>query len=113
MADITGNGGNETLNGTEAADTISGLGGNDTLNGFGGDDTLIGGTGRDTLNGGEGADTYQINVGDGFDIYTDAGTIGMDRIIAMAAFVAIGLKSGFGPTSGIEEISADGHADVT
>ncbi len=113
MANITGNGSNNTLNGTALPDTINGLGGNDTLNGFAGDDTLIGGTGSDTLKGGEGSDTYQISVGDGFDTYSDSGTLGTDRIIAMAAFMAIGLKSGFGPASGIEEISADGHADVT
>src|SRR5262245_29214895 len=113
MAIITGDGNNNTLFGTPNADTISGLGGNDTINGGPGDDILIGGAGSDTLNGGQGSDTYQIGLGDGFDTFLDIGTLGYDRIVAVANTVAIGLKSGFGPASGIEEISANGHSGVS
>jgi hypothetical protein len=45
--------------------------------------------------------------GDDFDTYSDTGSVGTDRIIAGLDCTAIGLK-GFGPNSGIEEISADG-----
>ncbi|TGD62897.1 hypothetical protein EYC08_15045 [Tabrizicola sp. WMC-M-20] len=57
MANITGTGGNNTLNGTNDADTISALGGNDVVNAGGGNDTVFGGTGNDTLNGQDGDDS--------------------------------------------------------
>src|SRR5262249_47883518 len=49
----------------------------------------------------------------GFDTFSDTGTVGTDRILATANNTAIGLTSGFGPSSGIEEISANGHSVVT
>ncbi|MGV2122177.1 hypothetical protein ACQZ4R_03625 [Agrobacterium vitis] len=72
MATLTGDSGNNTLNGTTAADTISGLAGDDILNGSDGNDTLdggegadklYGGIGNDTLVGGEGADTLSGGAG--------------------------------------------------
>ncbi|WP_103333613.1 Hint domain-containing protein [Pseudotabrizicola formosa] len=57
MANITGTGGNNTLNGSSDADTISGFGGNDVVNAGGGNDTVFGGTGNDTLNGQDGDDS--------------------------------------------------------
>ncbi|BCH57605.1 hypothetical protein RvVAR0630_02290 [Agrobacterium vitis] len=57
MATLTGDSGNNTLNGTTAADTISGLAGDDILNGSDGNDTLDGGAGADVLKGGSGSDT--------------------------------------------------------
>ena len=92
---------------------IQGKSGNDTLNGTGGDDTITGAAGNDTLNGGEGNDRYFVAVGDGFDAFKDTGTTGTDSILATADNVVIGLQSGFGATSGIEAISANGHAGVT
>ena len=62
MAIRIGNGGNNTLNGTNGSDILLGLGGNDILNGGGGTDLLSGGGGNDTLNGGSGSD---IVSGDG------------------------------------------------
>ena len=56
MAIRIGNGGNNTLNGTNGSDILLGLGGNDVLNGGGGSDLLSGGGGNDTLNGGSGSD---------------------------------------------------------
>lgn len=53
----TGNGKNNTLNGTDNDDTLSGKGGMDDLFGLGGSDTLDGGKGNDFLDGGEGDDT--------------------------------------------------------
>ncbi len=54
---VDGQGGNDRMEGTEAAETLSGNhGGNDTLLGFGGDDMLAGGSGTNLLEGGAGDD---------------------------------------------------------
>ena len=87
--------------------------GNDTITGSAGDDTIVGGVGNDTLSGGDGSDTYQVGSGHGFDKFTDTGASGVDRVVATAAGVAIGVQSGFGPASGIEEISSGGFANVS
>jgi hypothetical protein len=67
MADINGDGGDNTLEGPNgnSDDTINGGGGNDTIDGQGGDDTLNGDAGDDTVSGGPGADT--LTGGDGED----------------------------------------------
>ncbi|HYE29346.1 MAG TPA: hypothetical protein VEA61_14090, partial [Allosphingosinicella sp.] len=54
---IQGGTGNDTLNGGDGDDMLDGGGGNDTLNGGNGDDTLHGGAGNDTLNGNADDDT--------------------------------------------------------
>ncbi len=54
---ITGNSGNNLLEGWDGNDTVDGGAGNDTLFGGFGNDSLFGGTGNDTLVGGRGADT--------------------------------------------------------
>jgi Ca2+-binding RTX toxin-like protein len=119
---ITGSAGNDTIDGRYGPDTLHGGPGDDsliggagmdTLDGGPGNDTLVGGGGNDVLDGGEGSDTYQVGLHNGFDTFADTGTTGTDRIVATANNVAIGLKSGFGPASGIEEISADGHTGVS
>lgn len=53
---ITGNNGDNELNGTPGRDVICGLGGDDTLRGFGGADMVRGGGGDDIVYGGAGAD---------------------------------------------------------
>ncbi len=110
---IDGGSGNDTITGSAGDDTILGGIGNDILNGGGGNDTLEGGVGDDTLDGGAGSDTYVVGAGAGFDTYTDTGTSGVDTIVANAAGVAIGLRTGFAPASGIEAISANGFANVS
>ncbi len=71
-----GNGGNDTLIGSEKNDLLDGGEGNDTLYGYGGNDKLLGrggvdklygGNGDDYLNGGAGADT--ISGGAGTDTF--------------------------------------------
>ncbi|MDU4960255.1 MAG: calcium-binding protein [Sporomusaceae bacterium] len=58
LAQITGTGGNDTLNGSDYRyDTLSGYEGNDTLYGHAGDDNLEGGAGDDALYGGSGNDS--------------------------------------------------------
>ncbi|CAN5544396.1 hypothetical protein BH10PSE7_BH10PSE7_26060 [soil metagenome] len=56
MAKVTGNGGNNRLQGTLLQDVVSGFGGSDTLSGGNGRDTLAGGNGGDILYGGSGDD---------------------------------------------------------
>ncbi|WP_411340015.1 peroxidase family protein [Sphingopyxis sp. J-6] len=64
----SGNGGNNTLNGTAGDDIGAGGDGGDTLNGNGGADLLNGGAANDTLNGGAGNDT--LVGGTGVDLMT-------------------------------------------
>jgi serralysin len=98
MADIRGDDGNDTLDGTAQADRIRGdkgsdllrgLGGNDQLEGDDGNDRLLGGAGRDTLEGdqgndvltgGGGADVFRYSGGDDADVVTDFQD-GVDRIL--------------------------------
>ena len=114
---IVGGTGNDTLD--FSATTLTGIAkidggaGNDMITGSAGDDTIVGGAGNDTLNGGGGSDTYQIGVGHGFDKFTDTGASGVDKVVATADGVAIGVQTGFGPSSGIEEISSGGFANVS
>lgn len=95
--DLVGDGGSNTLRGSEQSDTLSaaagndiaageggndlilGQGGNDTLSGGTGSDTLDGGIGDDSLNGGEDDDTYLYARGDGTVRITE--TAGTDRIV--------------------------------
>ena len=69
MAIRIGNGGNNTLNGTNGSDILLGLGGNDVLNGGGGSDLLSGGGGNDTLNGGSGSDIVSGGAGNDTLVY--------------------------------------------
>lgn len=55
----SGNGGNNTLQGTAKADKLCGKGGKDTLYGKGGKDVLVGGPGNDKCYGGPGRDTFK------------------------------------------------------
>ena len=64
MANITGDGGANVLEGTEFSDVLKGLGGNDTLHGNGQGDVLLGGTGADLVYGGDGGDVLQVGDGD-------------------------------------------------
>lgn len=53
---ITGNNGDNVLNGTPAYDVICGLGGDDRIRSLGATDRILGGAGNDVLYGGEGDD---------------------------------------------------------
>ncbi|ARQ01301.1 5'-nucleotidase C-terminal domain-containing protein [Pseudorhodoplanes sinuspersici] len=69
---ITGDNGDNVLDGTANADTIDGKGGEDRIDGLAGDDRLFGGAGDDLIEGGEGND--YIDGGDDDDvIFGDAG----------------------------------------
>ncbi|MCB9945183.1 MAG: hypothetical protein H6851_16375 [Geminicoccaceae bacterium] len=53
---INGNGGNDTLLGSNWGDTINGGNGDDLIRGYGGDDIVSGGRGDDSIWGGDGND---------------------------------------------------------
>ncbi|MCP5072978.1 MAG: calcium-binding protein [Rhodobacteraceae bacterium] len=61
---ITGNQGNNVLNGLGSADTLYGGGGDDKVNGGNGIDNLFGGDGDDKLRGQKGADILKADAGD-------------------------------------------------
>ena len=61
---MTGDAGDDTLNGGNGADALSGGDDADELSGGAGSDTLDGGAGDDALDGGNGADVLDGGVGD-------------------------------------------------
>jgi hypothetical protein len=63
LCSISGNNGNNTLNGTSAADVICGGPGNDTIHGNGGNDLIFGNLDNDTLFGDDGNDNLQGGMG--------------------------------------------------
>ncbi|HNC03826.1 MAG TPA: cadherin-like domain-containing protein, partial [Agitococcus sp.] len=65
---LDGTAGNDTLTGGTGADTLIGGLGDDVLNGSDGNDVFIGGAGNDIISGGRGSDTVYFNLGDGNDI---------------------------------------------
>lgn len=64
MANITGSGFGDTLDGTADNDRILGLNGDDRLSGFAGDDELEGGSDDDRLDGGSGRNILRGGSGD-------------------------------------------------
>ena len=64
IENAVGGGGDDTLNGNDAANRLEGGAGVDTLIGGAGNDTLIGGLGLDTLTGGAGNDVFVFNASD-------------------------------------------------
>jgi Ca2+-binding RTX toxin-like protein len=108
---------------------IDGAEGNDTIFGSVLADRLRGGHDNDWLDGGDGADLYEVTGNtpewvegqpytfEGYDLYADSGSSGLDAILATGELpVDIGLLQ-FGPDSGIEWIvnatlafDADGNA---
>ncbi|MEM5474120.1 VCBS domain-containing protein [Hoeflea sp. AS60] len=114
---VIGDSGDNTLNFSGIAmdvDAIDGGDGADTITGTSAADTIIGGKGNDTLDGGDSGDTYEVfSTGHGFDTYQDSGASGTDRIVATSNNTQIGVAGDFSKnTSGIEEITANGHSQV-
>ena len=112
------------LKGTEGADVLIGRDGNDMLTGFASNDALRGGSGNDMLTGGEGNDRITggtgndiIDAGAGNDLIFMRGANGIDAIDGGAGIDRLIAESdntrfAFSAISGVENISADGHADV-
>jgi hypothetical protein len=76
---LIGNPGNDTLIGGNGSDLLFGNAGNDVLNGDNGEDTLRGGLGTDILTGGNGKDVFVFAAGEGIDTITDF-SLGSDKI---------------------------------
>jgi len=91
MALITGNGGNNYLDGTIGDDTIYGLDGNDTL---------VGNAGTDSLVGGNGDDRYWVK--DAGDIVVENGT-GYDAVWSEISYTL---------TANVEELDLLGTANI-
>ncbi|MBL8705749.1 MAG: hypothetical protein JNM30_12925, partial [Rhodospirillales bacterium] len=93
--------------------TIRGTSKSETLLGTTGNDTIYSGGGSDFLNGGSGSDTYIFSGSvSGYSTFKDSGSSGWDLVRASASGTQIGLASGFGSASGIEEISSGGRSNV-
>jgi Ca2+-binding RTX toxin-like protein len=73
---LTGDAGDDLVDGGFGADSIDGGDGDDTLRGQGGNDTMLGGAGADTLDGGDGDD--ELDGGEGDD--TLVGGEGRDTV---------------------------------
>jgi Ca2+-binding RTX toxin-like protein len=125
---LAGDGGSNTIDGTDAKEQINAGGGNDTVRAGGGDDLVYGGSGRDSIDGGAGDDIVYagdgndaVSGGDGDDVFrvsgaackrsegfdTYDGGAGTDVIAAIGAAVDIGVR-GFSAGNGIEIIDATG-----
>ncbi len=96
---LDGSQGSDLLQGsstTSANERISGNGGNDTINGMNGNDFLIGGSGKDVLNGGNGNDTLQGQTSG--DKYT--GGNGIDTVRYAEKTVGVTATIGTGAVNG-------------
>jgi len=90
---MTGNWGNDRLDGGNGNDGVYGMGGNDRLMGGPGNDYLAGDVGTDVISGGRGRDTFAYSAfgqflfgGGGIDIITDFNPRGGDLIILQIAY---------------------------
>ena len=106
---ITGNGLNNVLIGSNYSNTLLGEAGNDDLVGYGGSDTLVGGAGNDTLNGGTFADSMTGGAGDDVYYVDEVGDIvmellngGTDSVFSSVSFVL---------TANVENLTLTGNND--
>ncbi len=111
MANINGNGQNNTINGTSVADTINAKGGSDVVNAGAGNDYVDGGSGDDILNGEDGADELiggdgsdRLNGGAGDDILNGGAGIDMADFSGGAA-VRVDLSTGAATGQGKDTLS--------
>lgn len=127
---LAGDGGSNTIDGTDAAEQINAGSGNDTVRAGAGDDLVYGGSGRDSIDGGAGNDIVyagdgndSVSGGDGDDVFRVSGSggrcsrsegfdtydggAGTDVIAAVGGAVDIGVRS-FSANNGIEIIDATG-----
>ncbi|WP_294000119.1 beta strand repeat-containing protein, partial [Sphaerotilus sp.] len=133
VVDATGATGTVRLLGQDAADAmdfrtttlvganlvIDGGYSNDTIFGSAGADTIVGGGNDDWIDGAGGGDTFRVTGNaaggwssfNGYDTYSDTGTSGIDRLVAVGAgAVDIGLAGW--QNTGVEVIDATGAAGL-
>ena len=103
---LIGRDGDDMLTGFASNDALRGGSGNDRLTGGEGNDRLTGGTGNDIIDGGEGNDLIFMRGANGIDAID--GGAGVDRLIAESD----NSRFAFSAITGVENISADGHANV-
>jgi len=128
VVDATGATGTVRLLGQDSADVldfrgttltgsnlvIDGAYGNDTLFGSAGADTIVGAGNDDRIDGAEDGDTFRVTGNfaggwssfQGYDTYSDTGTTGTDRLVALGGAVDIGLAGW--QNTGVETIDATG-----
>jgi Ca2+-binding RTX toxin-like protein len=103
----TGNGLDNTINGSLGSDSLSGGAGNDRLNSGAGGDTLNGGAGNDNLGGGTGNDVFQFGAGFGQDriLDFDANPAGGQDLLNIAS---LGISAAtFAANVAITDVGAD------
>lgn len=103
---LIGRDGNDMLTGLAGNDALRGGSGNDRLTGDDGNDRLTGGTGNDIIDGGAGNDLIFMRGASGIDAID--GGAGTDRLLAESD----NTRFAFSSITGVENISANGHADV-
>jgi Ca2+-binding RTX toxin-like protein len=111
---LTGNAGNNTLNGLAGADVLLGGAGNDTLQDTAGNGALDGGTGNDALTAGSGNDL--VAGGTGNDTYTlGAGTdiVAFDRGDGVDTINAPLSGAGLGENNDVLSLGKIRFADIT
>jgi uncharacterized delta-60 repeat protein len=100
---IVGDGGANTITGTQSGDYIDGGGGDDIIRGAGGADILIGSGGADRLFGDDGDDTFSVGTtslsGDSLDGGAGVDTLFFEGAITLSAGIAL---------SGVELLNMNG-----
>lgn len=109
MADIDGDGSDNTISGTTGSDNIEGKGGQDTLDGNGGSDIVSGGDGDDNIDGGAGNDI--VFGGDGNDVIT--GGSGNDIIVGGRGDDTMSAGNGSTTDTFVIRDGDDGHDTIT
>ena len=107
---LLGGAGNDTLFGNAGADQLDGGEGDDTLRGGMGSDLLIGGAGTNTLEGGLGDDTYRLSSGQ--DTLIEAANAGTDAIQLDATYTAAHVGNTYTLAQNFENLLAQGSANI-
>ena len=111
VTDVTGNDGNDILDGGVGNDWIFGGDGNDTLYGGANNDVLYNGAGDDSVYGGAGDDSIVgstgsdlINGGDDFDTLDYSGLIGGGIVVNYSNATSATIQKGAGSTDTVSEV---------
>lgn len=108
---LSGDAGDDRIFGQDGHDDLFGGDGNDDLRGDDGDDHLDGGAGNDTLVGGGGQDIYLYEMGDGFDVITEAAGEG-NRLVFGAGISPSAIIAAVGPNDSLIIRTGNGEQAV-